>query len=199
MQPPTIQSTPILYSPSLSARENIERQLFAIAKEHAELASHNIDRNDPEKTRIEMKHSIIAIVMSYTALEALSNNLFQILTGQSFDSIEFNKFDSIELNSKWEHLSHIAYQQMNNTNEKKALPRDVKKQIIEFNSIRDQIIHYKPNPENLETLGRFPGNSPINREFTLFTSEEASKAIDTVRNVVKTFNEVTGYDVPKLE
>jgi hypothetical protein len=33
----------------------------------------------------------------------------------------------------------------------------------------------------------------------LFTSEEATKAIETVRNVLKTFEKVTGYEVPKIE
>lgn len=196
--PDLLQITPKFYSQILLARENIESQLFTIAKEHAEMASRDIDRSNAEERRKEMKHSIIAIVMSYTAVEALSNNLFQILTGHSFASNEFKKFDG-ELNSKWEYLSQIAYQQMNNTNEKKALPREVKKQLIELKEIRDQIIHYKPKPENLDKLGRFPDNSPINPEFTLFTSEEATKAIETVRNVLKTFEKVTGYEVPKIE
>jgi hypothetical protein len=189
-----------IYPPSILVREKIERQLFAIAKEHAELAAGAIDRNDPEKTRAEMKHSIIAIFMSYTALEALSNNLFRIFTEYDYDSSEFNKFDRNRrgLIGKWERLTELALQKFKPDDE--FLISDKFEALLNTQkNLRDSIIHYKPKLENLENIDRFPDNSPINPEFILFTSVEATKAIQTVRTFLETFEKATGYKVPKLD
>ena len=182
---------------SIAARETIEKHLFTIAKEHAQLASENVDRENVPKMQIEMKHSIIAIVMSFTALEALSNDLYKKITGNDFDSDEFKKFDNNPI-KKWKKLAKLAFR-LKNPSEQLRLPSNFTKALNEIRILRNQIIHYKPKPENIETLRRTPDNHVVSPELAIFTSKEATKAVQTVRTLLKTFEEITGYEVPKLE
>jgi len=197
---PSVTVTPQIHSPSFLVRENIEKQLFAIAKEHAEIASQDVDRSDIEKMRKEMKHSIIVIVMCYTALEALSNYLYKTLTDKDFDSNDYNsRFKNNEPKSRWNYLTRLAHQQEHRTDEVKSLPSDIIKDLNDLTELRRQIIHYKPIPESPQSLKRFPDNSPVNPELDTFTSSEAMKSIRTVRTLLETFEKITGYEVPEIE
>ena len=182
---------------SIAARETIEKHLFTIAKEHAQLASENVDREYVPTMQIEMKHSIIAIVMSFTALEALSNDLYKRITGNDFNSDEFKKFNNSPI-KKWKKLAKLAYQ-LKNPSEQLCLPSNFTKALNKVRVLRNLIIHYKPKPENIETLRRTTHNHIVSPELVLFTSEEATKAIQSVRMLLKTFEEITGYEVTKLE
>ncbi|MEQ9619866.1 MAG: hypothetical protein RIG61_11935 [Deltaproteobacteria bacterium] len=197
---PSIPPTLKLFEPSILVGENIESQLFVIAKEHDELASHDIDRDDVEKTRKEMKHSIIAIVMSFTALEALSNNLFKILTGKNFKSKKFKKFDRNKrgLIGKWEELAELAFR-TNSPNKEFILTEDFSRLLIKIKNLRHAIIHYKPRVESPDVLKKFPDNSPLYTELEQFNSNEARKAVETVREFLDNFEKNTGYKVPKLD
>lgn len=179
------------------ARESIENHLFRIAKEHALLASQYVDRNDVPKMQDEMKHSIIAIVMSFTALEALSNDLYKRITGHDFNSDDFKKFDNSSI-KKWKKLAKLAFK-LKNPDKQLQLPSNFTKALNELKLLRDLIIHYKPDPENTRFLKRTPSNHVVSPELEVFTSEEATKAIQTVRTLLETFEKITGYEVPKIE
>jgi|GEM_PF-5338189 len=181
----------------IGARESIENHLFRIAKEHTELASEDVDREDVPKMQIEMNHSIIAIVMSFTALEALSNDLYKKITGYDFDSDEFKKFDKYPI-KKWKKLANLAFQ-LKNPNRPLRLPSNFSKALNELRILRNSIIHYKPTPENTRNLRRTSKDHVASRELELFTSEQSTKALETVRTLLDTFEKITGYKVPKLE
>ena len=164
------------------------------------MASSNIDRSNVEKTREEMKHSMIAIAMCYTALEALSNDLFNRLTNHDFDSDDYkSKFSKKELTSRWNHLIGLAYQQEHHSHEIRSLPDRISRDLDELAYLRHQIIHYNPKPESAETVRKFSDDSPVSPELELFTSLEAKQSIQTVRELLETFEKITGYEVPKIE
>lgn len=183
------------------ARESIENHLFKIAKEHAQLASQYVDRDDVPRMQIEMKHSIIAIVMSFTALEALSNDIYSRLTRKDFDTKEFKTFDrnTEGLVGKWKELVKLAFQSKHPNGKEPSIPNNFTNSLDELRKLRHQIIHYVPKPENTKFLRRTARNHFVSPELEIFTAEEATKAIETVRTLLRTFHEITGYEVPKLE
>lgn len=181
----------------VGAREAIENHLFKIALEHAELASKDVDREDVPKMQTEMKHSIIAIVMSFTALEALSNDLYKSITRHDFESDDFEKFPKDPI-KKWKNLAKRAFE-LKNPNEKLSLPHNFTKTLREIKTLRNFIIHYKPKLENTRNLRRTSKDHVASHELEIFNSENAAKAIQTVRTLLETFEKITGYKVPKLE
>jgi hypothetical protein len=183
-----------------SVREGIERHLFNIAKENSELAIQNTNRDDVSKMRIEMRHSIITIIMCYTVLEAISNNIFIRLTKENFDSREFkNKFDKRELKSKWDFITYTAYQENNKTKEKRTLPKEIKTKLDKLKTLRDQIIHYKPRAHNTDSLRKTSNGMTVTPELEVFTSEGSNEAIQTVRELLENFERITGFRAPKLD
>ncbi len=185
---------------ALSARESIEHHLFNIAKENSKIAIQNTDRDDVPKMQIEMRHSIITIIMCYTVLEAISNNIFIRLTKENFDSGEFkNKFNKRELKSKWDFITYTAYQQNNKTNEKRTLPKEIKNRLDELKTLRDQIIHYKPRAQNTDSLRKTTNGMIVTPELEVFTSKSSNEAIKTVHELLENFELITGFKVPKLD
>lgn len=183
------------------ARETMENHLFSIAQEHAELASQNVNRDDVGTMQIEMKHSLIAIVMSFTALEALCNELYQRLTQNTdFDSKEFNEFDRKSNGpiGKWKKLAKLAFE-FKNPNKELSLPSNFTKALNELRKLRHSIMHYKPESKNTRFLRKTSKNQVVTQELEKFTSNEAKKAINTVKSFLEVFENITGMELSKLD
>ena len=178
-------------------REELESLLFDIAVESAKKAVEGINRDDINKMRNEMRHSLIAIIMCHLSLEALINSIGMLYYGNQPNpekQKEWKKIEKWEFVRKWKHLAMIAHQDKTKTKQKKTLCRETTQLLSELAKLRDSIVHYKAVPVNKSRLRRTSKNNVVSPELEKYTSEEAKKAIKTVIEVIEAFNDLAGKE-----
>ena len=178
-------------------REELESLLFDIAVESAKKAVEGINRDDIKKMRNEMRHSLVAIVMCHLSLEALINSIGMLYYGNQPNpekQKEWKNIEGLEFVKKWKHLAMIAHQEKTKTKQKKTLCRETTQLLSELAKLRDSIVHYKAVPVNKSRLRRTSKNNVVSPELEKYTSEAAKKAIKTVIEVIKAFNNLAGKE-----
>jgi HEPN domain-containing protein len=173
------------------AREELERHLFDIATKHAKKAEENINRDDTEEMQKEMKHSIIAIVMSVFSLEALINYIGR--KHYTDNKLRIKWTDRIEkrcsLIGKFTMVARKIHRDQTGDTSGTTLKKPILDKLQSLIDLRDSIVHYKPKPKDITNLKTTSQNTKVTPELQTYNSDTAKEAIKTVKEVIDSFNQ----------
>ena len=154
-------------------RRALYRDMFLIAKQHANLAKQAGDNEE------ELRHSLITIIMACCSLEAFINTYAMQKHWDEWDTKEGKRYERKPIRKKW--LDTTREYSINGTtfNAQQQPYRDFSALV----KLRDSLIHYKVKPSR-------PVRSKkglISEQEAAFTASKAVWAIETAKRMIEKF------------
>ena len=146
----------------------------------------------------EMRHSLIAIVMSHLSLEALINTIGTAHYVNHRDPIRkeiwVKQIERYSLKNKFKTVAQQIYEDKTGHKNGKTLNEDTLDKIEYLKELRHSIVHYKPKPEDTRVLKKTSNIHVISPELEKYTSKKAKTVIKTVVEVIEAFNKLAGTE-----
>jgi hypothetical protein len=154
-------------------RTHLEQTMFALAREHAEAAARSA-RASPPGRDAEQTHSLLAVLMSFLALEAFIN----MVGGDRLGS-RYRHYDRMSPEGKWTEVTRLV----SKSGKTFAEDGEELKGLSTLRTWRNMLTHYKGEYEDVQQAGR-GGETKIE---ALLSAENAARAVDIARLLYRAF------------
>ena len=147
--------------------------MFALARQHAEAAA-RAARASPTDREGEQTHSLVAVLMSFLALEAFIN----MVGGDRLGS-RYRHYDRMAPEGKWMEVTRLV------SKTGKTFPEegDDLRALSTLRTWRNMLTHYKGEYEDVQQSGR-GGETRIE---SLLSAENAARAVEIARKLYEAF------------
>jgi len=177
--PPVATPGPPAAAPSEGAgeqvweRTHLEQTMFALARQHAEAAA-RATRASPADREGEQTHSLVALLMSFLALEAFIN----MVGGDRLGS-RYRHYDRMSPEGKWMEVTRLV------SKTGKTFPEegDDLRALSTLRAWRNMLTHYKGEYEDVQQSGR-GGETRVE---ALLSAENAARAVEIARRLFEAF------------
>ncbi len=157
--------------------------MFELAREHADAAARSARRQPPDRQGEQM-HSLVAVLMSYFALEALINMVGADRLGE-----RFRHYDRMSPEGKWMEITRLV----SKTGKTFAEEGSELRALGTLRTWRNQLTHYKGEYEDVQQSGRGGGT----RIEALLSAENAARAVEIARTLHRAFYELDRRSPPR--
>ncbi len=186
---------------------NLYDLMFKIAKENCKEAQKCKDTCNPDGMTKELKHSTLAILMSYCCLEAYINRISYDKLGRSPDLEKQKKWIDLRgdetkgykgaasTRKKWLDIA----KEVTKTNEIFDKKSELWKSFEHLNDLRNFIVHYKgvPKPQDPRSKWRC-GKYPLTEAQKKINPCEAKKAVETTDKMIRKLNKLMQAEAPRF-
>ncbi len=164
-------------------RTHLEQTMFQLAREHAEAAARSAGLSPPDRQG-EQTHSLVAVLMSYFALEAFIN-----MAGADRLGDRFRHYDRMSPEGKWVEVTRLV------SKTGKTFSEDGKevRALSALRAWRNTLTHYKGEYEDVQQSGR-GGETRIE---ALLSAENAARAVEIARALHRAFYELDRRSPPR--
>ena len=157
--------------------------MFALAREHAEAAA-RCARQTPPDRQGERTHSLLAVLMSFLALEAFIN-----MVGSDRLGPRYRYYDRMPPEGKWAEVTRLVSKTGKTFDEEGPEMRA----LGTLRTWRNMLTHYKGEYEDVQQSGRGGGT----RIETLLSAENANRAVEIARMLYSAFYEFDRRSAPR--
>ncbi len=157
--------------------------MFALAREHAEAAARCAHSNPPDQ-QAEQTHSLVAVLMSFLALEAFIN-----MVGADRLGGRYRYYDRMPPEGKWAEVTRLVSKTGKTFDEDGPEMRA----LSTLRTWRNMLTHYKGEYEDVQQPGRGGGT----RIEALLSAENAATAVETARMLHRAFYEFDRRSSPR--
>lgn len=164
-------------------RTHLEQTMFALAREHANAAARSAHSNPPEQ-QAEQTHSLVAVLMSFLALEAFIN-----MVGADRLGGRFRYYDRMPPEGKWAEVTRLVSKTGKTFDEDGPEMRA----LSTLRTWRNMLTHYKGEYEDIQQ----PGRGGETRIEALLSAENAARAVETARMLHRAFYEFDRRSPPR--
>jgi len=147
--------------------------MFALAREHADAAARCAHASPPNREG-EQTHSLVALLMSFLALEAFIN-----MVGADRLGGRYRHYDRMSPEGKWMEVTRLVSKTGKTFGEEGKELRAMS----ELRTWRNMLTHYKGEYEDVQHAGR-GGETRIE---ALLSAENAAKAVEIARSLYQGF------------
>jgi predicted dehydrogenase len=157
--------------------------MFQLAREHADAAARAARRTPPDRQE-EQTHSLLALLMSYFALEAFIN-----MVGADRLGDRFRHYDRMSPEGKWVEVTRLV------SKTGKTFPEDGEelRALSSLRAWRNMLTHYKGEYEGVNQSAR-GGETRIE---ALLSAENAARAVETAQSLYRAFYEMDRRSPPR--
>ncbi len=157
--------------------------MFQLAREHAEAAARSARLSPPDRPG-EQTHSLVAVLMSYFALEAFIN-----MAGADRLGDRFRHYDRMTPEGKWVEVTRLV------SKTGKTFPEEGSevRALSALRTWRNTLTHYKGEYEDVQQSGR-GGETRIE---ALLSAENAARAVEIARSLHRAFYELDRRSPPR--
>ena len=154
-------------------RTHLEQTMFAMAREHADAAARCARASPPDREG-EQTHSLVALLMSFLAVEAFIN-----MVGADRLGSRYRHYDRMSPEGKWMEVTRLV------SKTGKTFDEDGEdlRALSTLRTWRNMLTHYKGEYEDVQQAGR-GGETKIE---ALLSAENAAKAVEIARNLYRAF------------
>ena len=163
-------------------RRALYRDMFLIAKQHANLAKQAGDNEE------ELHHSLITIIMACCSLEAFINTYAMQKHWKEWDTKEGKRYEYKPIRKKWLDTTQ-EYSISSATFDKQSQPYMDFSDLVD---LRNSLVHYKVKP----TRPVRSKKGLISEQEAALTASKAVWAIETVKRMIEEFYKFTGEPFP---
>jgi hypothetical protein len=164
-------------------RTHLEQVMFRLAREHADAAAQCGRKNPPDRAGEQM-HSMLAILMSYFALEAFIN-----MVGGDRLGGRYRHYDRMSPEGKWVEVTRLVSKTGRTFSEDGPEIRALSM----LRSWRNTLTHYKGEYEDVQRSGK-SGETRID---ALLSAENAGRAVESARLLYRSFYELDRRSPPR--
>ena len=154
-------------------RTHLEQTMFALAREQAEAASRSARASPPDRDA-EQTHSLLAVLMSFLALEAFIN----MVGGDRLGS-RYRHYDRMSPEGKWMEVTRLV----SKSGRTFAEDGPELRALSTLRTWRNMLTHYKGEYEDVQQAGR-GGETKIE---ALLCAENAARAVEIARGLYRAF------------
>jgi hypothetical protein len=164
-------------------RTHLEQTMFALAQEHSAAAAARV-RKAPPDPQGEQTHSLLAILMSFLALEAFIN-----MVGSDRLGPRYRYYDRMPPEGKWTEVTRLV------SKTGKTFDEDGPEitGLSTLRTWRNMLTHYKGEYEGVQRRGQ----SGETRIEALLSSENAARAVEIARTLYRSFYEFDRRSPPR--
>jgi hypothetical protein len=154
-------------------RTHLEQTMFTLAREHAEAAA-RCARTSPPDREGEQTHSLVALLLSFLALEAFVN-----MVGGDRLGGRYRHYDRMSPEGKWMEVTRLV------SKSGKTFDEDGQelRALSTLRAWRNMLTHYKGEYEDVQQAGR-GGETRIE---ALLSAENAARAVEIARTLYRSF------------
>ena len=154
-------------------RTHLEQTMFAMAREHADAAARCARATPPDREG-EQTHSLVALLMSFLAVEAFIN-----MVGADRLGSRYRHYDRMSPEGKWMEVTRLV------SKTGKTFDEDGEdlRALSTLRTWRNMLTHYKGEYEDVQHAGR-GGETKIE---ALLSADNAAKAVEIARNLYRAF------------
>ena len=154
-------------------RTHLEQTMFAMAREHADAAARCARASPPDREG-EQTHSLVALLMSFLAVEAFIN-----MVGADRLGSRYRHYDRMSPEGKWMEVTRLV------SKTGKTFDEDGEdlRALSTLRTWRNMLTHYKGEYEDVQHAGR-GGETKIE---ALLSADNAAKAVEIARNLYRAF------------
>ncbi len=164
-------------------RTHLEQTMFSLAREHAEAASRSARAAPPDRDA-EQTHSLLAVLMSFLALEAFIN----MVGGDRLGS-RYRHYDRMSPEGKWMEVTRLV----SKSGRTFAEDGPELKALSTLRTWRNMLTHYKGEYEDVQQAGR-GGETKIE---ALLSADNAARAVEIARGLYRAFYELDRRSAPR--
>jgi hypothetical protein len=186
---------------------NLYDLMFKIAKENCKEAQKYKDTCNPDDMTKELKHSTLAILMSYFCLEAYINWIGYDKLGRSPDLEKQEKWIGLrgDETKGYKHAASTSKKwldiakEVTKTNEVFNKKSKLWKSFEDLTYLRNFIVHYKevPRPQDPRSKWRC-GKYPLTEAQKKINPCEAKKAVETTEKMIRKLNRFMQAEAPRF-
>src|SRR5438105_4127079 len=164
-------------------RTHLEQTMFAMAREHADAAARCARASPPDREG-EQTHSLVALLMSFLAVEAFIN-----MVGADRLGSRYRHYDRMSPEGKWMEVTRLV------SKTGKTFDEDGEdlRALSTLRTWRNMLTHYKGEYEEVQQAGR-GGETTVE---ALLTAENAAKAVEIARTLYRAFYEMDRRSPPR--
>lgn len=164
-------------------RTHLEQAMFRLAREHAEAAARCARASPPDREG-EQTHSLVAVLMSYFALEAFIN----MIGGDRLGS-RYRHYDRMSPEGKWVEVTRLV------SKTGKTFPEDGEEMraLSTVRTWRNALTHFKGEYEDIQQSGR-GGETRIE---AMLSAENAARAVEIAHMLYRAFYEFDRRSPPR--
>jgi len=187
---PTVAASPASSRPSRGVREeqvgertHLEQAMFRLAREHAEAASRAARATPPDRQG-EQTHSLVAVLMSYFALEAFIN-----MIGADRLGTRYRHYDRMSPEGKWVEVTRLV------SKTGKTFPEggEDMRALSTLRTWRNALTHFKGEYEDVQQSNR----GGETRTEAMLSAENAARAVEIARTLYRSFYEFDRRSPPR--
>ena len=167
----------------MGERTHLEQAMFRLAREHADAAA-RAARAAPPDRQSEQTHSLVAMLMSYFALEAFIN-----MIGADRLGSRYRYYDRMPPEGKWMEVARLVSKTGKTFAEEGAEMRA----LSTLRTWRNALTHFKGEYEDVQPSGR----GGETRTEAMLTAENAARAVEIARTLYRTFYEFDRRSPPR--
>jgi hypothetical protein len=172
---------------SIEMAANLEESAFKSALQQAEEARRYGQGETQDDIERDLVHSLTAIVMANVCLEAYINMIAALKIREIGRKEQWERCERLSLTSKWLEVTRLTTN-THQTFDEYQEPFSSLRQLVR---VRNYAVHYK-----MEFKGASGRRGPfmLTEAHVKLNAKEATKALETVRNVIRKFHE---FDLSK--
>jgi hypothetical protein len=157
--------------------------MFRLAREHADAAARCARASPPDREG-EQIHSLVAVLMSYFALEAFIN-----MIGADRLGSRYRHYDRMSPEGKWVEVTRLV------SKSGKTFPEDGEEMraLSTLRTWRNALTHFKGEYEDVQQSGR-GGETRIE---TMLSAENAARAVEIAQMLYRAFYEFDRRSPPR--
>lgn len=164
-------------------RTHLEQAMFRLAREHADAAA-QCARASPPDRQGEQTHSLLAVLMSYFALEAFIN----MIGGDRLGS-RYRYYDRMSPEGKWVEVTRLVSKTGKTFNE----DGEEMRALSTLRTWRNALTHFKGVYEDVQQSGR-GGETRIE---AMLSAENAARAVEIAQMLYRAFYEFDRRSPPR--
>lgn len=157
--------------------------MFRLAREHADAAARAAHATPPDR-QSEQTHSLVAVLMSYFALEAFIN-----MIGADRLGSRYRYYDRMPPEGKWIEVARLV----SKTGKTFAEDGEEMRALSTLRTWRNALTHFKGEYEDVQRSGR----GGETRTEAMLSSENAARAVEIARKLYRTFYEFDRRSPPR--
>jgi hypothetical protein len=157
--------------------------MFELAREHADAASRSARATPPDRQG-EQTHSLVAVLMSYFALEAFIN-----MVGADRLGDRFHHYDRMSPEGKWVEVTRLV----SKTGQTFREDGDEIRALSTLRGWRNTLTHYKGEYEDVQQSGR----GRETRIEALLSATNAARAVEIARTLFQAFYALDKRSAPR--
>ena len=164
-------------------RTHLEQAMFRLAREHADAAGRAARASPPDRQG-EQTHSLVAVLMSYFALEAFIN-----MIGADRLGTRYRHYDRMSPEGKWVEVTRLI------SKTGKTFPAGGEDMLglSTLRTWRNALTHFKGEYEDVQQSNR----GGETRTEAMLSAENAARAVEIARTLYRSFYEFDRRSAPR--